>query len=125
MWATLAAILRALIHRGLRRRRLKFIRMASAHAHARSQATNAMARPEVSAKKRNHAAIAQPINVRNFQPAPGLVSPIARARAIGARRIANDPKTRRLSLNRLSTWSLVQPRRPRSTWPLICKAFTN
>ena len=32
---------------------MKLIRMASAHAHARSQATNAMSRPELSAKKRN------------------------------------------------------------------------
>jgi hypothetical protein len=67
--------------------------MASANAHARSQTTNAITRPEVSAKKRNHAVTVQQIKVRIFQPAPpGFVSPIARARAIGARRIANDAK---------------------------------
>jgi len=49
---------------------MKLIRMASAHAHARSQATNAMSRPELSAKKRNHAAAVQQIKVRSFQPAP-------------------------------------------------------
>src|SRR5215467_11783581 len=85
-------------------RRLKLIRVPTAHAHARSQATNAMTKPEVSAKKRNHAATVQQIYVRSFQtPLPGLVSPIARARAIGARRIANDPKTRKVSLSRLSS----------------------
>jgi len=78
--------------------------MTSAHALARSQTTNAMTRPEVSAKKKNHAATAQQIKVRSFQPAPlGFVSPIARARAIGARRIANDPTIRRVSISRLST----------------------
>src|SRR5215469_11124394 len=95
----LAAIRRASFIADHARRRLKLIRMTSAHEHARSQATNAMTRPEVSAKKRNHAATAQQIKVRSFQPAPpGFVSPMARARAIGARRIANDPKIRRVSI---------------------------
>jgi hypothetical protein len=73
--------------------------MAIAHAHARSHATNATTRLEV--KKKNHAATVQQTNVRSFQPAPpGLVSAIAIARASGARRMAKDPKTRRLALSR-------------------------
>jgi hypothetical protein len=65
-------------------------------AHARTHATNAMRRLE--AKIKDHAARAQQTNVRSFQPAPpGPVS--ARARAIGARTIARNPKIIRLSLN--------------------------
>jgi hypothetical protein len=52
-------------------------------------------------KKKNPPAKAQQRNVRSFQPAPpGPVS--ARARAIGARRMAKDPKTRRAAPSRLS-----------------------
>jgi hypothetical protein len=72
--------------------------MAIAHAHARSHATSGISRL-VEAKKKNPAAKAQQRNVRSFQPAPpGPIS--ARARAIGARRMAKDPKIRRLSLSR-------------------------
>ena len=78
------------------RRRLKLIRIAIAHPHARTHATSAMSRLE--AKKKNHAAKVQQRNVSSFQPAPpGPV--LARARAIGARRMAKDPKIRRLSLS--------------------------
>jgi hypothetical protein len=53
------------------------------------------------AKKKDHAAKVQQRNVRSFQPAPpGPV--LARASAIGARRMAKDPKTRRPSLSRES-----------------------
>ena len=77
---------------------MKLIRMAIAHAHARSHATSGISRL-VEAKKKNPAAKAQQRNVRSFQPAPpGPIS--ARARAIGARRMAKDPKIRRLSLSR-------------------------
>jgi hypothetical protein len=49
------------------------------------------------AKKKDHPAKVQQRNVRSFQPAPpGSV--LARASAIGARRMAKDPKTRRLSI---------------------------
>src|SRR5260370_38714973 len=71
--------------------------MAIAHAHARTHATSAMSILE--AKKRDHAAKVQQRNVRSFQPAPpGPVS--ARASAIGARRMAKDPKTMRPTLSR-------------------------
>src|SRR6202040_1253944 len=67
-----------------------------AHAHARTHTTIAMSRLE--AKKKAHAAKAQQRNGRSFQPAPpGPV--LARARAIGARRMAKNPKTRRASLS--------------------------
>jgi hypothetical protein len=47
-------------------------------------------------KNKDHAAKAQQRNVRSFQPAPpGPV--LARARAIGARRMAKDPQIRRPS----------------------------
>jgi hypothetical protein len=53
---------------------------------------------KLEAKKKDHAAKVQQRNVRSFQPAPpGPV--LARARAIGARRMAKDPKIRRLSLS--------------------------
>jgi hypothetical protein len=78
------------------RRRLKFSRMAIAHPHARTHATSAMSRFDV--KIKNHAAKAQQRNARSFQPAPpGPGS--ARARAVGARTIARNPKIRRLSLS--------------------------
>jgi hypothetical protein len=71
--------------------------MAIATAHARTHATTAMGRPE--AKTKDHAAKAQQTKVRIFQPAPpGPIS--ARARAIGARRMATATKIRRLSLSR-------------------------
>jgi hypothetical protein len=55
-----------------------------------------MSRLEV--KKKNPPAKVQQRNVRSFQPAPpGPV--LARASAIGARRMAKDPKIRRLSLS--------------------------
>jgi hypothetical protein len=47
------------------------------------------------ANTKNHAAKAQQRNVRSFQPAPPPVS--ARARAIGARTTARNPKIRRPS----------------------------
>jgi hypothetical protein len=54
-------------------------------------------------KKKNHAAKVQQRNVSSFQPAPpGPV--LARARAIGARRMDKDPKIRRLSKSRLSIY---------------------
>src|SRR6516162_156657 len=79
------------------RRRLKLlICMTVAHAHAKTHVTNAMSRLE--AKIKTHAARAQQTNARSFQPAPpGPGS--ARARAIGARTIARNPKIIRLSLN--------------------------
>jgi hypothetical protein len=53
------------------------------------------------AKKKDHPAKVQQRNVRSFQPAPpGPV--LARASAIGARRMAKNPKTRRPSLSRES-----------------------
>jgi hypothetical protein len=56
-----------------------------------------MSRLEV--KKKNPPAKVQQRNVRSFQPAPpGPV--LARASAIGARRMAKDPKIRRPSLRR-------------------------
>jgi hypothetical protein len=80
-------------------RRLKLIRMTIAPAHAKSHATSATSRFEVNIK--NHAAKLQQRKVRSFQPAPrGAVS--ARARAIGARTTARNPKIRRPSLSRLS-----------------------
>jgi hypothetical protein len=76
-----------------------------AHAHASTHATIAMSRLEP--KKKDHQAKAQQRNVRSFQPAPpGPGS--ARARAIGARTIARDPKIIRLSL---STGSISEPLR--------------
>jgi DNA-binding IclR family transcriptional regulator len=83
------------------RRRLKNLTLMAiiAHAHARTHATSAMSKLE--AKKKDHAAKVQQRNVRSFQPAPpGPVS--ARASAIGARRMAKDPKTRRQTLRRES-----------------------
>jgi hypothetical protein len=81
------------------RRRLKLIRIGIAHAHARAHATSAISGLE--AKTKNHAAKVQQINVRSSQPAPpGPV--LARASAIGARRMAKDPKIRRPSLSRES-----------------------
>jgi hypothetical protein len=78
----------------------KLICLANAHAHARSHATSGTCRFE--SKNKNHAAKLQQRNVRTVQaspPGPGL----ARAKADGERRMAKDPKTRKLSLSRLST----------------------
>lgn len=72
------------------------MRRAIAHAQARTHAPSAMSRFE--GKIKNHAAEAQQRKVRSFQPVPpGPFS--ARARAIGARTIARNPKIIRLSLN--------------------------
>ena len=96
------------------RRRLKLIRIAIAHAHARSHATSAMSRLEP--KKKNPAAKVQQRNVRSFQPAPpGPVVSIARVN--GARRTAKDPKTRRLSLSRLLTGVPLSTQLQTLTWP--------
>ena len=79
------------------RRRLKLIRMAIATAHARTQATTAMGRPE--AKTKVHAAKAQQTNERSFQAAPpGPVS--ARAKAIGARRMGKEPENKKTVIKR-------------------------
>ena len=73
--------------------------MAIAHAHARSHATSGRFRLE--SKKKNHAAKLQQRNVRAVQPAPPGPG-LAKAKANGIRRMAKDPKTRTLSLSRLS-----------------------
>ena len=69
--------------------------MAIANAHAKSHAVIAISRFEE--KIKNHAAKAQQRNVMSAQtaPPPGHVS--ARARAIGARTTARNPKIRRMS----------------------------
>jgi hypothetical protein len=82
------------------RSRLKLIRLIIAHVHAKSHATSATVRSD--AKKKNPAAKIQQRSVRIVQPSPPGPG-LARARANGARRIAKDPKTRKLSLSRLST----------------------
>ena len=81
------------------RLREKLIRPAIAHAHARSHATSGRFRLE--SKKKNHAAKLQQRNVRAVQPAPPGPG-LAKAKANGIRRMAKDPKTRTLSLSRLS-----------------------